>query len=115
MEKLISCCGLNCVECNARIATVSNDDDLRKTTAEKWRIDFSAPELTFTMINCTGCREPGVKFSHCSDCEIRNCVQAKGFETCGECSEMDTCTIVSAIHKYVPEAITNLRNLSLNI
>lgn len=115
MEKLISCCGLNCVECDARIATVNNDDDLRKTTAEKWSVDFSAPDLTFTMINCTGCREPGVKFSHCTDCEIRNCVKAKGFETCGECSEMDTCTIVSAIHKYVPEAITNLRDLSLNI
>jgi len=112
MEKIISCCGLNCASCDARIATINNDDELRKATAEKWRVEFNASDIDYTMINCTGCREAGVKFSHCTMCEIRNCVKARGFDTCGDCSEMDTCTIVSAIHKYVPEAITNLRNLN---
>jgi hypothetical protein len=112
MEKLISCCGLNCATCDARIATVKNDDELRKATADKWRVSFNAPDLSYTMINCTGCREEGIKFNHCEMCEIRNCVKAKGFSTCGECSEMETCAIVSGIHKYVPEAITNLRSLN---
>lgn len=112
MEKLISCCGLNCKTCDAYIATVNNDDELRKTTAEKWRVAFNAPGLVYTMINCTGCREDGPKFSHCGECEIRNCVKTKGFETCGDCNLMDTCTIVAGIHKYVPEAITNLRELN---
>jgi len=112
MEKLISCCGLNCKTCDAYVATINNDDELRKATAEKWSVAYNAPGLEYTMINCTGCREDGVKFSHCSECEIRNCVKAKGFETCGDCNIMDTCTIVVGIHKYVPEAITNLKSLN---
>lgn len=113
MEKLISCCGLNCATCDARIATINNDDELRKATAEKWRIGFNAPSLTPEMINCTGCREEGAKFSHCSLCEIRNCVKAKGFRTCGDCPELDTCIIISGVHKFVPEALRNLQDLKL--
>jgi hypothetical protein len=112
MEKLIACCGLNCTTCDARIATIHDDDELRKVTADKWRSAFNAPGLDYKMINCTGCRVEGTKFSHCNECEIRNCVKAKGFETCGDCNLMDTCTIVAGIHKYVPEAITNLKNLN---
>jgi len=112
MEKLISCCGLNCASCDARIATIKNDDNLRKATAEKWRIAYNVPDLTPAMINCTGCREEGVKFSHCDKCEIRNCVKTKGFNTCAECPEMEICNIVSGVHKYVPEAKTNLLNLN---
>jgi hypothetical protein len=111
MEKLIACCGIDCAVCDARIATISNNDELRKATAEKWRNAFS-PDITVEMINCTGCREEGAKFSHCSMCEIRNCVEAKGFGTCGDCTEMETCIIVAAIHKHVPEALINLRGLS---
>ena len=112
MEKIISCCGLNCATCEARIATVKNDDELRKTVADKWRVAYHAPDLTAAMINCTGCREEGPKFSHCGVCEIRNCVRSKGFDTCGECREMESCNIVSGVHKYVPEAIANLKNLN---
>ncbi len=111
MEKLISSCGLNCSACDAYIATINDDDKLRKLTADKWRVEFNAAGITPDMINCTGCREPGAKFSHCELCEIRKCVRAKGFGTCAECSEMDSCTIVSAIHQYVPEAVANLRSL----
>lgn len=112
MEKLISCCGLDCVTCDARIATVNNDDQLRKATADKWRVGFNAPELTTEMINCTGCREEGAKFIHCNSCEIRNCVKGKGFSTCGDCPELEICSIVSGIHKHVPEALNNLRSLN---
>ncbi len=112
MEKLISCCGLDCKTCDAYIATMADDDELRKATAEKWKVAYNAAGLDYTMINCTGCREEGPKFSHCHECEIRNCVKAKGFETCAECDLMDTCTIVAAVHKYVPEAITNLKSLN---
>ncbi|OFY60771.1 MAG: hypothetical protein A2V46_09185 [Bacteroidetes bacterium RBG_19FT_COMBO_42_7] len=112
MEKLISCCGLNCAACDARIATVKDDDELRKAVADKWRVAYNVPGLSYEMINCTGCREEGVKFSHCDECEIRNCVKVKGFNTCGDCQEMQTCSIVASVHKYVPEAITNLQSLN---
>lgn len=112
MNKLISCCGLNCATCEARIATINNDDDLRKATAEKWRTMYGAPDITPEMINCAGCREEGVKIGHWSMCQIRLCASAKGFETCGECKEIETCNIISGVLKSVPEAITNLRNVN---
>ena len=112
MEKIISCCGLNCATCEARIATIKNNDELRKATAEKWKTLYNSPDISPDMINCTGCKEEGVTFSHCSVCQIRNCVETKGFNTCGDCPEMNTCSIVSGIHKYAPDAITNLRNLN---
>jgi hypothetical protein len=111
MEKLISCCGLNCAACDARVATINNDDELRKATAEKWKVAFSA-DIVSEMINCTGCREEGLKFSHCSMCEIRKCVNAKGYNTCGDCSELETCSIVGGILKAVPDALANLRSLN---
>jgi len=112
MEKLISCCGLDCATCDARIATLNDDDVLRKATAEKWSASFNAPDLSYDMINCTGCREEGPKFSHCLVCEIRSCVKEKGFTTCGDCKEMESCSKVEGVHKYIPEAIINLRNLN---
>ena len=112
MIKIISCCGLDCATCDARIATMSNDDNLRRVTAEKWSVAYNATDITPEMINCTGCREEGIRFSHCEVCGIRNCVMNKGFDTCGDCPEIETCAIVSAVHKYVPEAITNLKNLN---
>lgn len=111
MKKLISCCGLNCLYCEARIATMKNDDELRKVTADKWAVMYHA-ELTPEMINCTGCREEGVKFWHCFNCEIRKCVRSKGYDTCVDCSELSKCEIVGPIHKAVPEALANLRNLN---
>ena len=112
MDKLISCCGLNCVTCDAYIATIRNDDALRAETAAKWQQAYNAPDLVAEMINCTGCREPGVKFDHCYNCEIRKCAKGRGFETCGDCSDLASCTIIAPVHQYVPEALDNLRNLN---
>jgi hypothetical protein len=112
MEKLIACCGLNCADCDARKATIADDDDLRKATAEQWRVAFNAPGIDWEMINCTGCRMDGVKFSHCLECGIRNCASSKGYETCGECAEVETCAIVAPVHKFSPGALANLKSLN---
>ena len=111
MEKIIACCGLNCATCDARIATVNNDNVLRTQTAEKWKVQYN-PNLTPEMINCTGCREAGVKFEHCEQCEIRNCVKSKGYQTCADCDNLENCSIIGNIHKYVPEALVNLKSLN---
>jgi len=112
MEKLIASCGIDCVTCDARIATLTNDDALKEKTAKAWALQFSAPEITAEAIHCLGCREEGVKFAHCSQCEIRNCVLAKGYQTCAECEELETCSIVGEIHKYMPELLQNLKSLN---
>jgi hypothetical protein len=111
MEKIIACCGLNCAACDARIATINNDDELRAKTAEKWKVKFNAPDMTPEMINCTGCREEGIKIGHCAECEIRSCAIAKNFKTCAECGEMNSCSKLKPIQQFAPEAIENLKSL----
>ena len=111
MEKLVACCGLDCSTCDAQIATATNDEALRAQTAEKWKVQFS-PDITPEMINCTGCRVEGVKFAHCTQCEIRNCVQSNGFQTCADCEKLESCVLLKNIHQYVPSALENLKSLN---
>ncbi|MDR1756365.1 MAG: DUF3795 domain-containing protein [Culturomica sp.] len=109
MKELIACCGLDCENCDARIATVRNDDALREETARKWSAMNNVPEITAETINCMGCRTGGVKFAFCSDlCEIRKCVQGKGFDTCGDCEELEECRVVGAVLEHAPGAKENL-------
>ena len=108
MKQLIACCGIDCEYCDARIATIANDNALREETAKKWREMFEAPDISAESINCTGCRPEGVKFSQCDVCEIRKCVNSKGFDTCGDCDKLDTCEIVGFVLQNVPGAKENL-------
>jgi len=112
MEKIIACCGLNCATCEARIATMADDNELRARTAEKWRTQYNAPDITPEMINCTGCREAGVKIGHWSECAIRKCADSKGFKTCAECEILESCALVGPIFKFVPEALISLKSLN---
>jgi hypothetical protein len=111
MEKVIACCGLNCATCDARTATLNNDDALRAKTAAAWSSQFNA-SITPEMIQCTGCREEGVKFSHCNECEIRNCANNYGFRSCGECDKLESCATLSNVLQYVPDALENLKMLN---
>jgi len=112
MEKIIACCGLNCAACEARIATITNDNSLRAKVAEDWKVRYNAPEILPEMINCTGCREAGVKIGHCSQCEIRNCAISKNFQTCADCDKLESCPTLGKVLQYVPEALQNLKSLN---
>ena len=99
MKDYIAYCGLDCETCEARIATIHNDNELRKKVAKQWREMFS-PDITTEMINCTGCRIEGVKTPYCESlCEIRQCGMKKGYETCGDCGELDSCKKLNQYHK----------------
>ena len=58
MDKLTACCGLDCEKCDARTATLTNDDGLRERTAALWS-KLNGVTITPEMINCTGCRTLG--------------------------------------------------------
>lgn len=112
MERLIACCGLDCATCEARIATVQDDDVMRKAVAEKWSAMNNAPEITPETINCMGCRTNGVKFAYCTSyCQIRRCVESHGYVTCSDCPDMERCEVVGAVLGNAPEALVNLREL----
>lgn len=112
MKQLIACCGLDCENCDARIATVANDDMLREETARKWSEMNNVPEITADTINCMGCRADGAKFAFCSNyCGIRKCVYEKGFNTCGDCEELEHCPVVGAVFQHNSVAKENLLSL----
>lgn len=110
MENMMAYCGLLCSDCNAYKATVSNDDELRKATAEEWGKMFSA-DIKPESINCLGCKSMEVRFSHCDVCQIRACGSEKKLGHCGECSQFGDCGMLEEILKHVPEARERLVKL----
>lgn len=108
MNEYIAYCGLNCETCEARMATLHNDDALRAKVAKLWT-ELNGVEITPEMIRCEGCRIDGVKTPYCDAlCPIRQCALGKAVETCGGCAAVLTCGKVSAILGNNEEARRNL-------
>ena len=55
MKQLIACCGLDCESCDARIATVRDDNELREKTAQLWS------ELNLSLIHILTPEQGAVK------------------------------------------------------
>ena len=110
MKKLIAYCGLDCEKCEARTATINNNDALREKVAKLWS-ELNGVEITPEMINCEGCRTDGVKTPFCdSMCPIRQCALGKKHETCGHCDNLETCQTVGMVIANNAEALNNLKN-----
>lgn len=108
MNEYIAYCGLNCETCEARIATINNDDELRSKVAKEWS-ELNKVTIIPEMINCTGCRVEGVKTPFCESlCTIRKCAKEKNYETCGKCKELEKCEKVKVIIENNKEALNNL-------
>jgi hypothetical protein len=109
MEDYIAYCGLDCETCEAHIATVDDDNDLRIKVAKEWS-ELNKVEITPEMINCAGCRIDGVKTPFCDSlCPIRQCALSKDIETCGDCGEMSTCEKLEMITGNNDEALKRLK------
>ena len=110
MKNLIAFCGLDCETCQARIATIQNDDGLREKVARLWS-DLNGVEITPEMINCSGCRIDGVKTPYCDSlCPIRQCALSRKLETCGDCGEMESCEKLGAITGNNADALKRLKS-----
>lgn len=110
-DLLIGCCGLDCATCDARIATLTNDDALREKTAALWTRLNGVP-ITPDMIHCTGCRLDGAKTPFCDKlCAVHNCVREKGFDTCADCPETDGCPALGRIAANNPQVLERLGRL----
>ena len=108
MNKLIAICGLDCEKCEARIATINNDDVLRKKVAKEWS-ELNQVTITPEMINCEGCRINGKKTPFCDKlCPIRQCALIKRMETCGDCESLKTCEKIKMIIENNKEALHRL-------
>ena len=109
-DLFIAYCGLDCETCEARLATVNDDNELRSKVAREWS-ELNSVEITPEMINCSGCRIDGVKTPYCDSlCPIRQCAREKQMETCGVCLEMKSCEKVGAIIGNNSDARGRLEN-----
>ncbi len=109
MNAYIAYCGLDCEKCEARLATVTNDEALRQKIAAEWSA-LNGVEITAQMIHCVGCRIEGVKTPFCESlCPIRRCAVERRVKTCGSCGGMDTCEQLRMITGNNEDALRNLR------
>lgn len=110
-NQLIGCCGLDCKKCDARIATLTNDNALREKTAALWTKLNGVP-ITPEMIHCTGCRIDGAKTPFCDKlCPVHHCVREKSLDACADCGQMDSCPTLGRIAANSPFVLDNLRRL----
>ena len=108
MKPLIGFCGLDCERCEARIATIHQDEALREKVAESWS-RLNGAEITPAMIHCEGCRVDGIKTPYCESlCPIRQCALERRESTCGSCGQRNDCEKLSAIIRNNPDAAANL-------
>lgn len=91
MNKFIAYCGLDCEKCEARIATINNDDSLRQKVSKEWS-EMNNTDIPPEAINCEGCKTDGIKFHYCDKlCPVRKCAMEKGYEHCGRCEKVREC------------------------
>ncbi len=110
MDKLIAYCGLDCEKCEARMATINDDDNMRQMVAEKWNI-LNEVTIKKEDINCLGCMVEGIKFPFCEHmCPIRLCALSKGLERCGKCTEIALCDKIKMVTDNNKEVLDRLLN-----
>ena len=113
-KAFIAYCGLDCEVCDARMATVNDDEALRVKVAKEWS-ELNGIEITPEMIHCVGCRIDGIKTPFCESlCPIRQCALIRGVKTCGGCPEMRACDKLSMITANNADALHRLESALVN-
>jgi hypothetical protein len=117
MEELrFAYCGLDCSECPVFIATLKNDNDLRRKTAGEWEQLYSdyigKKALAVEDMNCQGCQSAGdIRFIGCVNCTIRKCSSGKSFGSCADCAGFAECEMLNGFFTSAPQAKENLNRI----
>jgi len=92
---LVGVCGLYCGECEVYVAFSEGDLERQEEIAGSISRQFNT-EVGAEQIMCGGCSGPE-EISFCAGCQIRPCAVKRGYTTCAECVEMNTCKILGAM------------------
>ena len=92
-------CGHDCARCITYIATLRNDDNLRRQSQSfyKERFDLDIPLEKF---NCEGGRSQNV-FELCKECPFVKCCKERSVDSCSKCPEYPCKEISDYQVKYV--------------
>jgi hypothetical protein len=89
----VSPCGLYCGVCAIHIAHRDDNRKLKEKLVNLYKGGTpgkgtlpNSEDLSIDDIRCDGClaRE---QFMHCKQCDIKDCVKARGYEGCHQCSD----------------------------
>ena len=108
MKYVLGYCGVECSKCPAYIATINNDNELRRRYATE-QSEFYGIEILSERINCVGCLEDGEHLGYCSMCEIRRCCRERELETCAECNEY-VCEELGKVYTVMNEVFGKSQN-----
>jgi hypothetical protein len=82
-RELMAPCGLYCGVCGVYIATRDGNEKFKTVMGNLYG---TRPEET----QCAGCMQsdpPRMLYGYCATCGIRDCVRAKGFYSCHQCTD----------------------------
>ena len=105
--ELFGVCGLDCAECEGRLATLANDEIAKERVAAKWRKEHNNLGIDAAYVTCDGCLSERLG-GHCSECDIRTCGVAHGIPNCAHCVDYGTCAKLARFFSSVPQARANL-------
>jgi hypothetical protein len=112
MERMIAVCGLDCGQCEARLATQAGDEPEKERIAANWRVQFNAPNITAAYVTCDGCLElDGHLGGHCYECDIRACGLEHALSNCAHCANYGSCEKLVAFLNFVPQARASLEEI----
>ncbi len=113
-------CGVDCERCPLFVATVKNDDALRRETAARWSSEYGEylgerlgrRQLAPEEMSCGGCRSTNL-FVGCSICEIRACARGRGLGSCAHCASYEGCEALNGFFSVHPDARAALDEVRL--
>jgi hypothetical protein len=99
-RKAMPCfCGHDCSRCVTYLATVSDDDELRKMSQQFYKDEFGY-DIPLSEIRCMGGRSDDV-FKLCHGCPWMKCCRERGIMSCADCSEYPCKPLADYQAKYV--------------
>ncbi|MPN35791.1 hypothetical protein SDC9_183293 [bioreactor metagenome] len=92
-------CDHDCLRCITYLATVKNDDELRKQSQQFYKNKFGLDILLFE-IHCTGGHSEDI-LRLCRGCPWMKCCKEKGLSACSDCTEYPCKPLADYQEKYV--------------
>jgi len=130
LSSLVGYCGLYCNACGIRQQKITTAVNNLRGIIAAYGFDKMMPQLAnweprfkhyneFDQVmnglveffgDCPGCLQGGGD----PNCKVRSCAKRKGYRTCGECAETETCKNLAPMRKGYKGLSQALRNIKQN-
>lgn len=99
MKELLCYCGHDCARCLTYLATINNDEELRKQSQSFYKTEFGM-DIPLADIHCLGGHSEDI-FYLCKECPFIKCCKEHSIEMCCDCPKYPCKDIKEYQEKYV--------------